>query len=153
MHDAEEVDVEAQQVDARERDVLRADHDRQEEVAERGGDAGDDEEEHHHRAVQREEPVVGLPVDDGLAAREELEPDEQREDAAHQEGEADHGQVHQPDALVVEREQPRPEPVRRLQVVGVRIAVRVRRVSAGHRDVDCCHGALLLFPQSFSDLM
>ena len=34
--DADEVDVEAEQVEPWERDVLRAEHDRQEEVAQRG---------------------------------------------------------------------------------------------------------------------
>ena len=33
--------------------------------------------------------------------------DEQREDAADEEGQADHRQVHEADALVIEREEPR----------------------------------------------
>ena len=55
---ADDVDVPAQQVDAREREVLRADHDRHQEVAERRRNRRDQEEEDHHDAVHREELVV-----------------------------------------------------------------------------------------------
>ncbi len=44
---ARDVDVPAQQIDARERQILGADHHRHEKVPERGRDGRDQEEEHH----------------------------------------------------------------------------------------------------------
>ena len=83
--------------------LLRPYHDGQEKVSERSGNAArDDEQKHHDRAVQREESVVGLGVDDRLAASEQLDSQKQRENTAREEREADRRQVHQPDALVVE---------------------------------------------------
>ena len=78
-------EVVAREVQPRERDVLRAEHERQHEVAERRRDARDDHQEHHDRAVQREHLVVGVVLDDGLAGREELGAQEQREEAAERE--------------------------------------------------------------------
>ena len=48
---ADPVDVEAEQVDARERQVLGADHRRDQEVAEHRRNRRDQEEEHHDHAV------------------------------------------------------------------------------------------------------
>ncbi len=134
----------SEEVQPREGDVLRADHDRQEEVPQRRGDARDDEQEDHDRSVEREEAIVGLRVHDRLASREELEPHEEGEDAAGQESEADHRQVHQADSLVIERDEPRSDPAIGLQIVGVRVAVRVCCMPSYDRDVDCCHVRLLL---------
>ena len=60
-HDAaDDVQVPAQQVDAREREILRADHHRDKEVAQHRGDGRDQEKEDHHHAVHGEELVVGV---------------------------------------------------------------------------------------------
>ena len=57
---AEQPQVVAREVQPREGDVLGAELERQDDVAERGGDARDDHQEHHDRAVQREHLVVGV---------------------------------------------------------------------------------------------
>ena len=89
-----------QRVQARERHVLGADHDRQDEVRE-AREGRDDEQEDHQRRVDAEEAVVGLAVADRLARARELGADQLGEDAAdHEEGEDDH-QVLDPDDLVV----------------------------------------------------
>ena len=110
------VDPEAHEVEAREGHVLRADHERQEEVAERAGDGRDHEEPHHHHAVQREELVVRARAHERGARREVLAPDEERERAAQRQEEAHRDQVHDPDLLVVLAGEPRaqrgPRPVR-----------------------------------------
>ena len=57
---AHDQQVPAQQVDPGKRQVFSADHHRQKEIAERGGNGGDEEEENHRHAVHGEELVVGL---------------------------------------------------------------------------------------------
>ena len=52
-----------QQIQARKGDVARADHQRQQEIAEHGGDRRDQEEPDHDHAVHREQLVVGLGAD------------------------------------------------------------------------------------------
>ncbi len=131
---AEDIGVPADEVEPGEGDILGADHDGEEEVPERGGDAGDDEEEDHDGAVGGEGAVVGvvggdrlarfrpgpehLPVDDGLARRgvddgagrfPELQPEDEGGDAAEEEGEQDRHEVHHADLLVVDRVEPRPD--------------------------------------------
>ena len=104
---AQHVDVPAEQVDARERQVLRADHDRDEEVAEHGRDRRDQEEEHHHDAMHREHLVVGLRRQQIAGRRQQLEPDQHGEEAAQHEEHGDRDQVQERDALVILRQQPR----------------------------------------------
>ena len=59
--------------------------------------------------MQREQLVVGVVVDDRLAGREQLGADEQREQPAEGERGQHAEQVHDADALVIEREDPRQE--------------------------------------------
>ena len=58
--EADDEDVPAQEVDLREGDVLRAEHQRQHEVAEDRRHGGNEDEEHHRHAVHREQLVVGV---------------------------------------------------------------------------------------------
>ncbi len=108
---AEDVDIPAEQVDARKREILRPDHDRDQEVAEHGRDRRDQKEEDHHHAVHGEHLVVGLRRQQIARRRQQLEPDEHREEAAQREERRDGDQVQQRDALVVLRQQPRLETV------------------------------------------
>ena len=117
---AEDVDVPAREVQLREREILRADHDRHEEVAEHGRDRRDEEEEHHHHAVHREQLVVGLVGHEVAGRRRELEADQHRERAADEEEERDRGEIEQRDALVIARQQPRLDAVAVVQVVARR---------------------------------
>ena len=105
------------QIELREREVLRADHDRHEEVAERRRNRRDQEEEHHHDAVHREQLVVGVVGDEIAGRRREIEPDEHGEGAADEEEERDRRQVQERDALVIARQQPRLHAVSVVQIV------------------------------------
>jgi hypothetical protein len=87
-------------VQARERHVPRADHQGHEEVPEPGRDRHDDHED-HRRAVEREQLVVGGRVEERVVRRAELDPHQQRLEAAHQEEERGREQVEDPDLLVV----------------------------------------------------
>jgi hypothetical protein len=115
-HGAHHVDVPAEQVEPRERQVARPDHHRDEEVAEHGGDRRDQEEEDHDDAVHGEQLVVGVGFDHVARRRQQLETNEAGEDAAEQEHHGDRAQIQQRDALVVHGEQPRAN-----AVVGVQI--------------------------------
>ena len=53
-------EIPAQQIEAREGEVARADHQRQQKLPSVVGIDGNQEEPHHHHAVQRESAVVGL---------------------------------------------------------------------------------------------
>src|SRR5690606_32611300 len=131
-------------------DVLRSELERQKEVPQRRGNGGEGEEEDHHHAVQREELVVGLLVEELSAGQEELEPDEQREQAADQEEGQRADQIHQADALVVDGERPGLEALAGVQIV------LLRKLGSLGSNVGC--GTHLAFltrrgPDHFSVLM
>ena len=113
---ADDVEVPAQQVDPRERQVLRAAHDRDQEVAERRRNRRDQEEEDHHHAVQREQLVVHVRRQQVALRRQQLEPDAEREQAADREEDRDRDQVQHRDALVVLGQEPRRDAVRRVEI-------------------------------------
>src|SRR6267154_1163650 len=114
---AEDVDVPAREVQFRERKVLRADHDRDEKVAEHGRNDGNQEKEHHHHAVHREELVVRLIGDEVTGRRGQIEPDQHGERASNEEKHGHRGQVQQRDALVIAGQQPRLDAVALVQIV------------------------------------
>ena len=117
-HDAaDDVEIPAQQVDAREGEILGADHHRHEEVAEHGGNRRDQEEENHHHAVHGEQLVVGVGLHQIAGGREQFEADEQREEAADEKEERDRDQIEQRDALVVGGEKPRTDAVLLIQII------------------------------------
>ena len=103
---AEQEQPEAESVDAGERNVAGTDLQRQEVVGERGGH-GHDEQEHHGGGVHREHLVVQVGVEHGVVGGCQLQPDEQRFHATHQEEEQRHDAVHDAQLLVVDREDPR----------------------------------------------
>ena len=106
-HDpAEQVQPVRERVQARERHVARADHQRHEEVAEPGEDRHDDEED-HRRAVHRHRAVVGVLRQEVLVRRRELRAHQQREHAARRRRRpsAVHD-VEDPDPLVVDGREP-----------------------------------------------
>ena len=107
---ADHVDVPAQQVELGKARSLRADHQRDQEVAEHRGDRRDQEEEDHHHAVHREQLVVGLGLNQVALRRHQLEPHQRRRRAADEEEERDRDHVQQRDPLVVGRQQPRLQP-------------------------------------------
>ena len=98
---------EAEGVDAREGDVAGADLQRHEVVAERRRHRHG-EEEHHRRGVHREHLVVEVGGEHRAVGPGELGADQQRLDAADEEEHDRRDAVHDPELLVVDREQPRP---------------------------------------------
>ena len=105
-------------VQPRERDVAGADHERQEVVREARPDRDDDQED-HRRPVQREDLVVLLRRQERVVRRPELDPHQQRLDAADHEEHQHRRQVEDPDLLVVRGRQPRhPAAPRPLDLVG-----------------------------------
>ena len=104
----------------------KGEHQRQEEIPECRRNRRNDEQEDHDRAVEREHPVVGSRAHDGAPGGQQLEADEQREHAAHEERQDHRDQVHHPDALVIERREPGPDALARDEVVLVRINAAVR---------------------------
>ena len=102
----DDVQIPAQQIDAREGQVLGADHQRDQEIAQHGGDGWDQEEEHHHLAVHGEELVVGVGLHQVARRSQQFQPDQQGEKSSDEKEESDGQQVEQRDALVVDRKQP-----------------------------------------------
>ncbi len=106
----------AEHVEARERDVARADHQRHEVVAERGGERHP-HEEHHRGAVHGEELVVASGREHRAVGLRELEPHEERLDAADDEEDQRGRAVEDRDLLVVDRGEPAPHAGRRTRAI------------------------------------
>src|SRR5581483_1906683 len=115
---AEQEHPEAERVEAREGDVARPDHQRDQQVHEGDAERHDDEED-HRRAVHREDGVVLVGVQERLVRRRELDAHEQRLDAPDEEEDEGRQAVHDADLLVVDGGQPAPQPLGR---AGVRLA-------------------------------
>ncbi len=120
-------DVPAQQIQARERHVARPDHQRQQEVAQHGGDRGNQEEPHHHDAMQREKTVVGFRGHEIALRRHQLEAHHRRRPSADEEEHRDRQEVEDADALVVVGRQPGLQAVPGIEVVGLALGRRGRR--------------------------
>ena len=131
----DDVEIPAQQVDAREGEIFGADHHRHKEVAEHGGNRRDQEEEDHHHAVHGEKLVVSIGLDEIAGGREQFEADEQGEESADEKEESDGDEIEQRDALVVGREQPRADAILLIQVILALDAA------------DCCRSPLLIAPE------
>ncbi len=114
---ADDVEIPAEEVNARESQILRADHHGHEEVAEHGGNGGNQEEEDHHHAVLREELVVSIGLHQVTDRREQFEADEEREESADEKEERDRDEVEQGNPLVVGGKQPRPDSVFLIEII------------------------------------
>jgi hypothetical protein len=104
---AEDQRPQAEGVQAGEGDVTGTDLERQEVVAERRRHRHGEQED-HRRGVHREHLVVQIRREHGAVRTGELGSDEQGFDAADEKEHKGGDAVHDPDALVVDREQPRP---------------------------------------------
>ncbi len=102
---AEHEEPVGKRVQAGERDVARADHQRHEVVPEAGED-GDDDEEDHRRAVDRDELVVVLGAQDARVRLRELEAEDERHEPGEDEEDERGRDVEDPDPLVVRRDEP-----------------------------------------------
>ena len=111
------VQVPAQQIDAREGQVFGAHHQGNQEVSEHRRDRRDQEEEHHDQAVHGEQLVVGIGLHQVARRSEQFQPDQQGEESADKEKDSDRHQVQQGDPLVVHGQQPRLDAIVLVQIV------------------------------------
>ena len=114
---ARDQQIPAQQVDFGERQVARADHNRQEEIAQHRGNRRDHEEKDHRHGVHGEELVVGFRAHQVALGREQLHADQRGEGASDEEEHADREQVQNGDALMVLGEEPRCQAMTRVEVM------------------------------------
>ena len=131
--------IPAHEIELRKGDVGRADHQRQQEVAECRGDQRHEEEPHHDDAVQREGAVIAVVGQKMRMWREQFEPDQRRRRAADEKEGGDHQGVEERDALVVGGE----KPLAQAPAFRIEIAARSARAlgkrhiiegSGGHRN-------------------
>ena len=113
--------IPARQVDARESQVLGADHQRDAEVAEHRRHDRHEKEEHHDDAVNGEEPVIGVRFHQAALGRHQVQADDGDGAAADEEHRGDGEQVEDGDALVVPGQQPGDQAVRHVEVVWARL--------------------------------
>ena len=123
---AEHEQIPARQVESRECQVARADHQRHDEIAERRRDRWDEEEPHHDDAMHGEQAVVGVGRHQMALRLDEFETDECRCGSADKEKQRDADEIKNGDALVVGREKPRSEAVVFGQVVSSALIAALR---------------------------
>ena len=129
----DDIEVPAQQVDLREGEVFRADHQRDQEISEDRRNRRNQEEENHRHAVHGEELVVSFRRDEVTLRRQQVDPDHDGEGAANEKKQGDGREIKQGDPLMVRRKQPRADPVRLIQIVGARQTCRRRGCCRTHR--------------------
>ncbi len=98
---ANDVDVPAEQIDLREGQILRADHQGNQEIPKDRGDRRDQEEENHRHAVHGEKFVVRFGGDQGSGRRQKMDANHGGEDAANEKENSDRTEIQQGDALVI----------------------------------------------------
>jgi hypothetical protein len=133
---ADHEDVPAEQVEAREGQVARAQHHGEDEIADGGGDGGNEEEEDHDHAVEGEEFVVSVVGNQVSLGCHQVEADDCGEDAADEEENGHRDQIKDADALVIEREEPGFDRVRNVDVGVARLEGGVVG-DGGHISVRC----------------
>ena len=117
---ADDVEIPAQQVDAREGKILRPDHERHQKIAQHRRHDRDQEEEHHDHAVHGEHLVIGVGLHQVALRRQQLEPDEHGKEAAEKKERRHRDQVEDRDPLVVGGQQPGLEAVPVVEIVQLR---------------------------------
>ena len=114
---ADDVEIPAQQVDAREGKILRPDHERHQKISQHRRHHWDQKEEHHDHAVHGEHLVIGVGLHQVALRRQQLEPDEHGKEAAEKEERRHRNQIEDRDPLVVGGQQPGLEPVPVVEIV------------------------------------
>ena len=114
------VQVPAEQVQARKGQILGADHQRDEEVAQRRGNRRNQEEPHHDHAVGGEQLVVGLGRDQIAFGAQKLQADERGGRPADKEKRRNSDRVQNGDAFVVAGREPRAQAVTGAEVTARR---------------------------------
>src|SRR5262249_34992538 len=104
-----DIEIPAQQVDSRERQIFGPDHQRNEEISQNRRHNRDQEEEHHDHAVRGENLVVRVGVHQVALGREQLQADQHGVESAEEKEERDRDEVQHRDPLMVGGQKPRPE--------------------------------------------
>ena len=86
--------------------VARAQHQRDDEIAERDRNGRNQEKPHHHHAVHGEQPVIGLRRVDHAFRHDQVVADQRRRGAADEEEDRDGAKIEHRDPLVIGRQQP-----------------------------------------------
>ena len=107
VHDAgDDVEIPAQQIDARKGQVFGSDHQRHEKIPKHRRNGRNKKEKDHHLAVHGEELVVGVGLNQVTGRSEQFQANQQREEAANEKEECDGNEIEQRNALVVRGQQP-----------------------------------------------
>ena len=137
---ADDIQIPAQQVDLGEGQVARAQHNRDQEVAQRRRHRRHQEQEDHDDAVHGEELVVGVRRHQVRLRRQQFQPDQPRKRAADKEEERNRDQVQHRDALVVAGQQPAQQAMLRGDVVPLRHRRGALVGQIENRCTRCAHG-------------
>ncbi len=125
---ANHVDIPAEKIDLREGQILRADHQGNQKIAEDGGNRGNQEKEDHGHAMHGEELVVRFRRNQGAGWRQKMDTDHGGEEPANEKEKGDGTKPQQSDALVVGGEEPRTEAILGVQVILVRHVMARQRI-------------------------
>ena len=130
------IQVPAQQVDLRKRQVLRAHHDRDTEVSNRRRHRWHQKQKNHDDAVRREHLVVGVRGQQIARRGQQFQTNQPRHRSADKEEERDRDEIQHRDPLVVARQQPALQPVLFVEIRNPR--QRGRRLVRQCKN--CAHG-------------
>src|ERR1700687_2868612 len=111
------VDIPAQKIDAREGQIFRANHERDQEISKDRGDRWNEEEKDHDDAVHREKLVVGLRRNQITLRGKQMDADHYREGATEKKEKRDGGEIQQANTFVIGRQQPGTNAVARIQIM------------------------------------
>ena len=90
---ADNVDVPAEKIDFRESQILRPNHQWDQEIAKHRGDRRNQEEENHGDAMHGEHAVVGVGGEESAVRRHQVQANHHGEEAADEEKESDRGEI------------------------------------------------------------
>ncbi len=118
---SENVDVPAEQIQARKREIARANHHGHQKISEHGGNTGNHEKENHHEAVHGEKLVVRFGLHECALRREQMQPHQHRRRASDEKHKCDGDEIQQRDALVIDREKPRAPAIIHVEIIYPRL--------------------------------
>src|ERR1700691_3736811 len=133
-----DVEVPAQQVDARKGKILRSDHQGYEEVAKNRGYDWNQKEEHHDDTVHGKHLVIGVGLQQVALRCKQFEPDEHGKETAKEEESAHRNQIEERDPLVVRGQEPGLEAVSVVEVVQLRSRSLIYRNCCTRHDYCTC---------------
>ena len=122
------IDVPAQKIDLREGQILRANHQRQQKIAQHRRNRGDQEKENHGHAVHGEKLVVSFRRDQKTRRGHQVQADHGGEQTAHKKEERHGKQIEQSNAFMVGGKQPRTNAIGGIQIVLARYGVHCGRL-------------------------